>query len=111
MYARIGELFYKISLVKITCPEATMYISMAGSLQGGSDWSVLLSYSVRVHSDRLGGVVCLVDTHQPIGKLEHVVTKTDDDELGIFSPLLGTKKKNGGRASTVYNCTGLLSLP
>ena len=42
----------------------------------------------RVDRHRLGAVVCLVDANEPVGQLEHVVTKGDDDELGILGPLL-----------------------
>ena len=48
----------------------------------------LLLYFIRHQSDRLGSVVCLVDTHKLIGQLEHVVPQRDDDELGIFGSLL-----------------------
>lgn len=36
---------------------------------------------LRVNGDCLGGVLSLVDTHQPVGQLKHVVAQRDDDEL------------------------------
>ena len=41
-----------------------------------------------VYGHTLGGVVCLVDTDQAVCQFKHVVTKTDDDELGVLGTLL-----------------------
>ena len=41
-----------------------------------------------VDSHRLGAVVRLIDPHQAIRQLKHVVPKRDDDKLGIPRPLL-----------------------
>ncbi len=41
-----------------------------------------------VDSACLGGVVSLEDAHQSVSLLKHVVTQTDDNELGILSALL-----------------------
>ena len=43
----------------------------------------------RVEGHRLGAVVGLVDPHQPVCQLKHVVTQRDDDELGVLCTLLG----------------------
>ena len=43
----------------------------------------------RVEGHRLGTVVGLVDPHQPVCQLKHVVTQRDDDELGVLCTLLG----------------------
>lgn len=36
----------------------------------------------------LGAVVCLVDADKTISQLEHIVTKGNDDELGVTGPFL-----------------------
>ena len=41
-----------------------------------------------VYSHTLSGVVSLVDPDQPVCQLKHVVTKTDDDKLGVLCTLL-----------------------
>ena len=43
----------------------------------------------RVEGHGLGAVVGLVDPHQPVCQLKHVVTQRDDDELGVLCTLLG----------------------
>jgi len=50
--------------------------------------TTLHSKLVRVDGDTLGGIVGLIDAHQTIGQLEHVITEGDDDELGVLGPLL-----------------------
>lgn len=37
----------------------------------------------------------LVDTHETIGKLEHIISEGDDDELGILSSLLDIVGNDG----------------
>ena len=41
-----------------------------------------------VDSDGLCRVVGLVDAHQSVGQLKHVVTQADDDELRVSRPVL-----------------------
>ena len=47
---------------------------------------------VWVNGDGLGCIVSLIDAHQSICQLKHVVPQTDDDKLSILGPLLHTTK-------------------
>ena len=47
-----------------------------------------LSYVERINSHSLGAVVCLINPHQAVSQLKHVVSKANDDKLGILGPLL-----------------------
>ena len=49
----------------------------------------------RIYCHALGGMVRLVDAHQPVCQLKHVVSKADDDELGVLSALLDVVSNNG----------------
>ena len=46
-----------------------------------------------IDGDTLGAVVRLVDANQAISQLEHVVTETDYDELGVLGALLKRKRR------------------
>ena len=46
---------------------------------------------MRIDCDRFCAVVGFVDADEPIGQFEHVVSKRDDDELGVLCSLLMTK--------------------
>ena len=56
--------------------------------QGGTDTNL-----PGVDGDCLCAVVRFVDADQTIGQFKHVVTQTDDDELGILGPLLRRNKE------------------
>lgn len=45
-------------------------------------------HPVGVDSHRLGAVVRLVNPHQPVRQLKHVVSQRDYDELRVLCPLL-----------------------
>ena len=42
----------------------------------------------RIDGNWLGRIVCLVDAHQSVCQLKHVISQANDDELSIFSPVL-----------------------
>ena len=48
-----------------------------------------------VDSHRLRRVVGLVDAHEPVRELEHVVTERDDHELRILGPFLDVVTHDG----------------
>lgn len=48
-----------------------------------------------VDSHALGGVVCLVDAHQAVSQLKHVVAQRDDDKLRVLSALLNVVAHDG----------------
>jgi len=58
----------------------------------------------RIDSDALGGVVGLVDSHQPVGQLEHVVAQRDDDELRVARALLDVVAHDGHVAEVERSC-------
>ena len=47
---------------------------------------------MRIDCDRFCAVVGFVDSDESIGQFEHVVSKRDDDELGVLCSLLIMKK-------------------
>ena len=49
---------------------------------------------VGVNSHALRTVVGLVDPDETVRQLKHVVTKTDDDELGVLRTFLKLKMEN-----------------
>lgn len=44
--------------------------------------------------DTLGHVVDFVDTHQPFGEFEHIVSQTDDNELCVLGTFLDVARYN-----------------
>lgn len=57
----------------------------------------------RIDGDRLSGVVGLVDSHEAVGQLKHVVAQADDYELRILGALLYVVRHN---AHVLEVCTG-----
>ena len=48
----------------------------------------------RADCDGLCRIVCLVDSNQGVCQLKHVITQTNDKELGILGPLLNVVGNN-----------------
>ena len=65
---------------------------------------------VGVDGHRLGAVVRLIDPHQAIRQLKHVVPKRDDDKLGIPRPLLKQQISACQEQISQKGCQGHISL-
>ncbi len=84
------ELFFKKSNLKY--PPQTLIAEHRWKVMNASNKTIIflffLDNLLRVDSDGLGGVVCLVDADKPVGELEHVRPQWYDDKLGIAGSLL-----------------------
>ena len=62
---------------------------------------------IRVNSDSLGDIEGLIYTNKFLGQLEHVVTKTDNQELTVPCTLLDVVT-NDGNVFVVQCCINLI---
>ena len=96
---RFNEVCFFANADRTTCVACRGHCACSsGSRQGNAEvggGGVAHGEFPGVDRHRLGGVVRLVDAHQPVCQFKHVVAQADDHELRVLGPLLDVVRHDG----------------